>query len=86
MEVGLFKTGEKILVTGVYSVHHAGHRLPHECTLIEGQVFPRCSKCGDAVEFHCVAVAPRWESGRTRSIILYELPELPPDSAAAEVA
>lgn len=74
-----FRTGETIPVTGIYRVSHAAHRLPHDCTLIEGYAFPRCSKCGDAVHFEVVATAPLWRSGPTRTVIIYELPELPPD-------
>src|SRR4051812_42688304 len=80
METRLFSTGEQILTSGIYRVIHAAHRLPHECTLIQGQVFPRCAKCGDLVEFECVATAPHWKSGPTRTINLHELPELPQDS------
>jgi hypothetical protein len=75
MQIGLFKTGERIPATGIYTVHHAAHRLPHNCTLIEGHAFPPCSKCGDAVAFHCVTVAPLWEAG-PHPIVLYELPEV----------
>lgn len=38
--------------------------------------------CGEVVEFECIATAPNWEPGPTRTIILYELPELPPDESS----
>jgi hypothetical protein len=70
------KTGEIIPASGIYRVHHGAHRLPHEVTLIEGYKFPRCQKCATEVEFEPVALAPLWKSGPTRTIVLYELPEI----------
>ena len=84
MKAQLFKTGEQIPETGVYRVIHAAHRLAHECTLIEGHTFPRCCKCGEVVEFECIATAPNWEPGPTHTIILYELPEFPPEKIGTE--
>ena len=70
-------TGELVPASGIYRVHHDAHRLPHEVTLIEGYTFPRCQKCTDNVQFESIASAPAWKSGPSRTIILYELPELP---------
>lgn len=78
----MFKTGETIPTTGIYRVKHAEHRLPHDCTLIEGYEFPRCSKCGEAVE-ECIASAPLWQPGPTRTIIPYELPEVPGEQTSS---
>jgi len=47
-------TGSPVFRTGVYRVTHHGHRQPHEATLREGETFPRCSVCGDAVMFEFV--------------------------------
>jgi hypothetical protein len=80
----IYKTGKTIPKTGIYRVSHAGHRLPHECTLIEGYLFPRCSKCDDAVQFEIVAAAPLWQPGPTRTIILHELPEIRSDQISTD--
>ena len=79
-----FVTGQRVPKTGIYRVIHAAHRLPHECTLISGEVFPRCCKCDDAVTFECVATAPLWKPGPTRTIILHQLPELPAKEPSAD--
>ncbi|MGH9571617.1 MAG: hypothetical protein ACRD4F_18395 [Candidatus Angelobacter sp.] len=50
---------------------HSNHRLPHEVTVLQGQKFPRCAGCDDAVLFELVRSAPTVERSR---IFLYELP------------
>jgi hypothetical protein len=70
-----YRTGLKIRDTGIYTVYHSDHRLPHEVTLLKGESFPRCSQCGAAVEFELVKAAP--EVNGTRGgfrVVLYELP------------
>jgi hypothetical protein len=74
----LFGTGDPILQSGIYRVHHSAHRLPHEVTVLQGQQFPRCAKCDEAVRFELIRPAsaenaPNREQSR---IYLYELPEL----------
>ena len=76
-------TGELIPASGIYRVHHDAHRLPHEVTLIEGYKFPRCQKCTTDVLFEPLAIAELWKSGPTRTIILYELPEIAADEHSA---
>jgi hypothetical protein len=58
---------------------HQQHRLPHEVTLLKGETFPRCAKCGDMVEFELVHAAPH-ERGANLSMMLYALPDLDDDS------
>lgn len=71
------KTGEPIPASGIYRVHHAAHRLPHEVTLIKDEIFPRCQKCRDAVEFEPVILAEEWQGmPPVRGIVVYELPEI----------
>lgn len=53
-----FRCGEKILESGIYRVVHEKHRLPHEVTLLSGQLFPRCIKCEDSVYFELLRSAP----------------------------
>ncbi len=71
-----FKTGQQIPDSGVYKVIHQQHRLPHEVTLLKGETFPRCAKCGDRVEFELVHAAPYQRDGTTFQVQLYALPDL----------
>lgn len=54
-----FRPGNSATITGVYRATHFRHRMPHEITVLEGEVFPRCKKCGDKVKFQLVHAAPR---------------------------
>lgn len=71
-----FKTGQQIPDSGVYKVIHQQHRLPHEVTLLKGETFPRCAKCGDRVEFELVHAAPYNRDGTAFQVQLYALPDL----------
>jgi hypothetical protein len=53
-----FRCGEQINESGIYRVVHSNHRLPHEVTLLRDQLFPRCTKCDDAVYFELLRSAP----------------------------
>src|SRR5437763_3992503 len=81
---GKFKTGAVIPASGIYQVRHSAHRLPHEVTLLRGEIFPKCQKCADAVTFKLV----RELSYRTIirelpwRVALYELPVI--DDAVSE--
>jgi hypothetical protein len=76
MSGGRFKTGAAIPKSGIYRVIHSAHRLPHEVTLLEGENFPKCQKCADAVTFKLI----RALNSRTVvtefswRVTLYELP------------
>ena len=76
MGVARYTTGEQIPTSGIYSVIHNGHRLPHEVTLLEGEIFPRCAKCGDLVEFELVLAVAYSRSPSSFSVRLYALPDL----------
>ena len=80
---GKFKTGAVIPATGIYRVSHSAHRLPHEVTLVQGQTFPKCQKCADAVAFRLVRQLTYHAVIRelTWRVALYELPVL--DDAAS---
>src|SRR5258708_19615265 len=69
-----FKSGKKVSSSGIYRVSHRRHRLPHEVTLVAGDVFPPCARCGDQVRFTLVRdVEDRLaRSGGKRN--LYSLP------------
>ena len=74
MSENKFSTGQTVPHSGIYRVTHAGHRLPHEVTLVAGEVFPRCSKCQDAVQFESIRRATLAQADRSFRIVVYELP------------
>jgi hypothetical protein len=53
-----FRASETVPEDGVYRVFHTDHRLTHEVTLLAGETFPRCNKCGFAAHFELVHPAP----------------------------
>ena len=69
-----YRTGLKIPQSGIYKVTHSRHRLPHEVTLLAGEVFPRCSSCGDNVQFQLMAAANDPHKSEFR-VVVYELPD-----------
>jgi hypothetical protein len=77
-------TEEVVPHTGIYTVYHTEHRLPHEVILIGGDKFPRCSKCGVAVTFALVRIA---RAGfEHHPVHVYELPDLDDEDKKAESA
>jgi len=69
-----FNSGAKVPTSGIYSVAHLQHRLPHEVTLIKGETFPTCSKCQAVVRFKLVYAAPRIDEPGAFRVTLYNLP------------
>ncbi|HEX5435229.1 MAG TPA: hypothetical protein VFY05_13410 [Candidatus Angelobacter sp.] len=47
----LFKAGDEVPVSGVYTVRHYLHRESHNATIFRGERFPACNRCGAAVRF-----------------------------------
>jgi len=47
----VFKPGEEVPESGVYTVLHHLHRESHSATIFRGERFPACSRCGTAVRF-----------------------------------
>ena len=74
-----FTTGQAIHESGIYAIHHSGHRLPHEVTLLKGEQFPRCGQCNNRVVFVLLRAAPDIYSTPEFQVRLYELPEIPTD-------
>jgi hypothetical protein len=72
----LYKSSETIPESGIYRVVHAQHRLPHEVTLLRGQVFPPCGKCHEEVCFELVRELPQLQHERRGNVSLYSLPVL----------
>jgi len=69
-----FSTNETVPESGIYRVTHEGHRLPHEVTLLAGQIFPRCSKCNHSVQFEVVRQALHIQAQPGFNVVVYELP------------
>lgn len=46
--------GEKVGRAGVYRAHHQRHRPSHNSILQQGETFPLCRVCGDAVRFEFI--------------------------------
>jgi hypothetical protein len=70
-----FCTADEVPATGIYRVTHDAHRLPHDVTLFQGQTFPRCAKCVEAVTFALLHVAPAIsDTLNSFRVYLYELP------------
>ena len=77
-ELPVFRPGDAIFESGIYRVYHAGHRFPHEVTLLRNETFPPCNKCDDSVSFELVRGIPALED-RDFQIRLYVIPH--PDAA-----
>jgi hypothetical protein len=75
----LYKSSDRIPVSGIYRVIHAQHRLPHEVTLIAGQTFPPCAQCHEEVRFEMVRELPSLTRERRGNVSLYSLPVLDDD-------
>jgi hypothetical protein len=60
----LFGAGEDVQESGVYSVYHSSHRPSHEVTLLKGDRFPECEKCGSVVRFELLHPASDLDDDR----------------------
>ena len=52
-----WQPGEVVPCSGVYRVRHKEHRDEHDGILLNGQVFPACTICGDQVRFQLLQAA-----------------------------
>jgi len=46
-----YRVGDTAPMSGLYEVTHYQHRFPHRVTLLRGDQFPTCSRCGARVAF-----------------------------------
>lgn len=72
------RVGELIVQSGIYRVHHGGHRVSHYVVLIAGQEFPRCARCGEEVEFELFRAATEEAQDTAFHVHVYEIPHPPP--------
>lgn len=79
-----YRTGLKVPCSGIYTVRHKEHRLPHEVTLLKSNTFPRCAKCDGAVGFELTMGIAEPGSALSFRVTLNELPELEPEEAEAD--
>jgi hypothetical protein len=52
------RAGEQVRQTGLYRVSHRQHRPAHAAILWQGETFPHCRICGEAVSFQFLQPAP----------------------------
>ena len=71
--------GQEIPESGTYNVEHVQHLGPTEITLIRGQKFPVCEKCGYGVVFY---LRQRAKPTDEHPIVLHRIPELDDNKAA----
>jgi hypothetical protein len=71
-----YRVGETVPADGIYCAYHNGHRTSHEVTLLAGETFPPCTKCGSDVRFELLRPADVTTNDLDFSfrIRLYELP------------
>jgi|SRR6476660_8815450 hypothetical protein len=55
-EAGCFATGATVPASGIYLVMHAYHRLTAEVALFKGEIFPKCGRCAEAVNFSMIRI------------------------------
>jgi hypothetical protein len=77
----MFRVGERVRSSGIYRAIHGDHRVAHEVTLLSGDVFPRCKKCGCEVLFELVAAGLDTLHDATFRVRLYEIPHPEPEGS-----
>jgi len=51
MPTGVFRPGDRVPITGIYTVSHYQHRMPHDVFAVQGDEFPSCRRCGTRANF-----------------------------------
>lgn len=49
--IAMLKPGDKAPYSGVYQSLHQGHRNTHLVTVLKGEIFPNCRRCGSEVRY-----------------------------------
>ena len=82
-----FRVGAAIPATGIYRVFHLSHRANHDVTLLKGEKFPPCNKCGDDVYFELVREVPAIDGkDYDFKVRLFEVPHPDEEEQAEETA
>jgi hypothetical protein len=58
LERRTYQPGDKVPTSGVYTAVHPEHRIPHDVVAIQGEEFPVCRTCGQAVRFQVAYLLP----------------------------
>jgi len=75
----VYRVGDTVRVSGIYRAVHDDHRVSHEVTLVAGDAFPRCKKCGTTVTFELMIAATSDLTGLAFRVHLYEIPHPEPE-------
>ncbi len=54
----VYKPGEAVPASGIYTAVHQSHREPHEVVAIQGEEFPVCRLCKTEVHFQVARLLP----------------------------
>ena len=81
-----FHAGEAIRTSGIYRVFHSIHRVSHEVTLLKGEQFPPCHRCGAKVHFELQREVPSIDSDYDFRIRLFQIPHPEVKEAEEETA
>jgi hypothetical protein len=81
-----FHVGETVPASGIYRVFHSIHRVSHEVTLIRGEQFPPCHKCGDKVYFKVEREVPAIDGDYEFRVRLFQIPHPQVKEAEEETA
>jgi hypothetical protein len=83
-----FRVGESVPSDGIYRAYHNSHRLSHEVTLLTGETFPPCVRCGTDVHFELLREVKRAvnDPDFDFKIKLYEIPHPAEDEDKKRIA
>jgi CheY-like chemotaxis protein len=72
--MAVLRPGDKAPCSGVYQSSHCRHRAPHFVSVLKGEVFPACKRCGDQVRYrlHEKGNPSSLERGRPPSLLLVD--------------
>ena len=81
-----FHPGQAIRTSGIYRVFHSLHRVSHEVTLLKGEQFPPCNRCGDQVRFELEREVSHIDSDYHFRVRLFQIPHPEVKEAEEETA
>lgn len=81
-----FYAGEVIPASGIYRVIHSNHQA-QEVTLLQGEIFPVCHKCGNKTYFELLREVPVIDTADYEfKVVLYEIPHPEKEKANEKIA